>query len=264
MSLNIKDKAKEKGCMGLTEKIKGSENTERLGILIDLDGTIVDSMTAMKEVFISASAKLGIVINDEKQKKVGKALREVMGGRPTPLSELMFLWRIGRIVGLPWWRRPLLLLASYSKLKRTAKQAPPVSGAVEAIEKLCKRPNVMLALVTSRSRRDAISKIRSLGILTHFDAIITRDDAKSFKPSPEQVNLAAKILNIPIKRCVLVGDMPTDIDAAKSVGAMSVAVVTGIFTEETKSRHPDLIINSIAELPERLEEILSMVDKQVH
>ncbi|MBS7626033.1 hypothetical protein KEJ51_03175, partial [Candidatus Bathyarchaeota archaeon] len=77
--------------------MEDSDDTERLGILIDLDGTIVDSMTAMKDVFISASAKLGVVVNDEKQKKVGKALREVMGGRPTLLSELMFLWRIGRI-----------------------------------------------------------------------------------------------------------------------------------------------------------------------
>jgi len=250
--------------MGLSEDMGDSDYSGRLGILIDLDGTIVDSMMAMKEAFISASARIGVVIDDGKQKKVGKALKMVMGGRPTLLSEFIFLWRIGRIIGLPWWRRLFLLLASYSKIKRMARQAPPVSGAVEAIERLRKRQNVMLALVTSRSRKDAINKVRNLGILSHFDAIVTRDDVKSFKPSPEQVRLAAELLKIPVRRCVLVGDMPTDIDAAKSVGAMSVAVVTGIFTEETKSRGPDLIINSIAELPERIEEILSMIDKQVH
>ncbi|MGQ9542705.1 MAG: HAD family hydrolase [Candidatus Bathyarchaeia archaeon] len=229
--------------------------------MIDLDGTIVNSMPALKEAFISASAKIGVVIDENKQRKVSRALREIMEGRPTLLSELTFLWRISRIIGLPWWRRPHLLLVSYFKLKRTAKQAPPVEGAIEAIEQLRKRPNVMIALVTSRSRKDAMSKIRSLGVLSCFDAIVTRDDVKSFKPSPEQVKLAAELLNLPVERCILVGDMPTDIDAAKSVGAVSVAVATGIFTDEAKSRRPDIIIGSLAELPSRLDEIISKMSR---
>jgi phosphoglycolate phosphatase-like HAD superfamily hydrolase len=50
--------------------------------------------------------------------------------------------------------------------------------------------------------------------------------------------------------------MPTDVDAAKNVGALSVAVATGIFPDEVKSRNPDFVIDSVADLPEVLPDIL--------
>jgi HAD superfamily hydrolase (TIGR01509 family) len=177
-----------------------------------------------------------------------------MEGRPTRLSELKFIWRIGRILSLPWWKKTALL-AAYPKLRQTARGAPPVEGVYEAVQRLKREPGIKLALVTSRSRKDAIDKLQRIKILNQFDAIVTRDDVKNFKPSPEQVELAAQLLNLPVKRCVLVGDMPTDVDAAKRVGAFSVAVATGIFPNEAKERKPDLVVRSLTDLPDFIEEI---------
>jgi len=236
-------------------------SSQELGILLDLDGTIVDSMVPLKEAFISISSMLGIVIDEDGRSRIGKGLRMIMSGRPTRFSELKFIWRIGRILELPWWKKVVLLLASYPTLKRAAKLAPPVEGVVEAINHLRLDPNIKLGLVTSRSRKDVLEKLCSLKILDYFNAIVTRDDARSLKPSPEQVRLAAKVLNLPVERCVLVGDMPTDVDAAKEVGALSVAVATGIFLDEVISRQPDLIIKSVTDLPSHLGDILDRLSK---
>ncbi|WP_455369941.1 HAD family hydrolase [[Eubacterium] cellulosolvens] len=236
-----------------------AEHHNKIGILLDLDGTIVNSMVPLKEAFISISSKLGVEIDDEQRGRIGKDLRIIIGGRTSRFAELKFLWRIGRIMKLPWWRRLLLVLASYSKLKQIARSSPPVKGAIEAIKKLQKNQTIKLGLVTSRSRKDAIKKIRELDILNCFDAIITRDEVKSFKPSAEQIKLAANILNLSTEQCALVGDMPTDIEAAKQANSLSIAVDTGIFNDEVKSHNPELIISSVAELPEWLNEISNRI-----
>ena len=233
-----------------------AENPDQFGILFDLDGTIVDSMPLLKEDFKKAASMMGIDIDPEMQKRIGKDLRMIMSGRPSKFLELKFIWRIGRILPIPLWKRILLVLTSYQKLKRTAHQAPPVNGAVQAIELLRRQPNVKLGLVTSRSRKDTIRKLRTLGLLDSFSVIVARDDVQSLKPSSEQIRVAASMLGLQTEHCVLVGDMPTDVDAAKNIGALSVAVATGIFPDEVKSRNPDFVIDSVADLPEVLPEIL--------
>ncbi len=235
---------------------------QTLGVLLDLDGTIVNSMIPLKQAFIKVSSAIGVTIGEEQQKRIGKDLRMIMGGRTTRFSELRLIWRIGGILGLPLWKKALLPLTSYFELKRTAYQAPPVEGVVEAIKSLKKDPNIKLGLVTSRNRRYVISKLRSLDLIDCFDVILTREDVHTFKPSPEQIILAAKTLNLPVQRCVLVGDMPTDVDAARRANAVSVAVVTGIFLEEIKSREPDFIIGSLADLPNLIDAIWDRLSKQ--
>jgi len=247
---------------GMMQKMHGVELYDKIGILLDLDGTIVNSMVPMEEGFTSISSKLGVKIDDTQRSRIGKDLRIIIGGRTSRFAELKFLWRIGRILKLPWWRRIILVLASYSKLKQIARSSPPVKGATEAIKKLKKNQTIRLGLVTSRSRKDTIEKLRNLDILDCFEAIVTRDEAKSFKPSAEQVRLAANILNLSTEQCVLVGDMPTDIEAAKQANALSVAVDTGIFNDEVKSYNPDLIISSVADLPDWLDEISEQMVKQ--
>jgi len=242
--------------------MRTADSNHKIGILLDLDGTIVNSMVPLKEAFISISSKLGVKIDDEQRSRIGKDLRIIIGGRTSRFAELKFLWRIGRIMKLPWWRRLILVLASYSKLKQIAKSSPPVEGATKAIKKLHQNQIIKLGLVTSRSRNDAIEKLRKLEILDCFDAIVTRNEVKSFKPSAEQVKLAANILNLSTIECALVGDMPTDIEAAKQANAISVAVDTGIFNDEVKSHNPELIISSVAELPDWIDEITERMRKQ--
>ena len=248
----------------MMEKMHNAENLDTIGILIDLDGTIVNSMIPLEEAFRSISSKLGVKIDDEQRSRIGKDLRIIIGGRTSRYAEFKFLWRIGRILKLPWWRRLLLVLASYSKLKQTARSSPPVEGAIEAIQELNQNQKIKLGLVTSRSRKDATKKLGDLDILDYFDVIITRDEVKSFKPSAEQIQLASSNLNLSTERCALVGDMPTDIEAAKQAKSLSVAVDTGIFNDEVKSHNPDLIIKSVAELPKWLDEIYKRISNKIN
>jgi phosphoglycolate phosphatase-like HAD superfamily hydrolase len=69
-------------------------------------------------------------------------------------------------------------------------------------------------------------------------------------------------MNVPLSRCVMVGDMHTDINMGKSVGSVTIGVLTGIFTKEKLLElNPDFIIDSVADIPEIIDEILELVDQ---
>jgi phosphoglycolate phosphatase-like HAD superfamily hydrolase len=53
---------------------------------------------------------------------------------------------------------------------------------------------------------------------------------------------------------VVVGDSVVDIRAGKNAGAKTVAVLSGIFSrEELEKEKPDLILESVKELPDFIE-----------
>ncbi|HET7583841.1 MAG TPA: TIGR01458 family HAD-type hydrolase [Gemmatimonadaceae bacterium] len=76
------------------------------------------------------------------------------------------------------------------------------------------------------------------------------------KPSAAFFELAAASLDVPTERIVVVGDdVEADVGGAQAAGLRGVLVRTGKYREEHVARsgvRPDAIINSVAELPERL------------
>jgi HAD superfamily hydrolase (TIGR01458 family) len=73
------------------------------------------------------------------------------------------------------------------------------------------------------------------------------------KPSANLFRLALEELGVPAERVVVVGDdVGSDIAAAHAVGAMSILVRTGKYSDaalEAAEAKPDLVVDSIAEVP---------------
>ena len=114
-----------------------------------------------------------------------------------------------------------------------------------------------IGLVTSTPRRNLQYKWIPLGepgIKPFFSAIITADDVERRKPSPEAFVACAKKLGVEAKRCAVVGDTRTDIMAGKGAGMITIGVLTGFDThEQLEAEGADLIVDSVADLLEKLE-----------
>jgi len=84
----------------------------------------------------------------------------------------------------------------------------------------------------------------------YFTYVVTALDTHKPKPSPEALIKAVKALDINMCDCVIVGDSVTDVKAGKAAGAMTVAVLSGLFSrEELAKEKPDLILKDVTELP---------------
>ncbi|MGB9676537.1 MAG: HAD family hydrolase [Candidatus Bathyarchaeales archaeon] len=209
-------------------------------ILLDLDGTIVDSREAYVEALKSAFATVGQKLVSE------KAALEI----PRRLEQNL---PIDGLIGDADTQRFLevYLKAYYEATTAKTKPMPKIS---ETLDKLSKKAK--LALITMRhvSREKIISELEKFGLSKYFQHIVTALDTRDPKPSPEALMRCAEELCVEPRECMVVGDSVADIRAGKRAGAKTVAVLSGIFSlKELEAEKPDLIIESVAKLPDFIE-----------
>jgi phosphoglycolate phosphatase-like HAD superfamily hydrolase len=65
---------------------------------------------------------------------------------------------------------------------------------------------------------------------------VTRDQVRYAKPDPDLFLAAADRLNVPIERCVVVGDSIWDLLAAQRARALGVGLLSGGYGEEELER----------------------------
>jgi beta-phosphoglucomutase len=101
-----------------------------------------------------------------------------------------------------------------------------------------------VGLATGSLRPEVERVIRSLGIRDRFEAIVTREDCRKGKPDPEPFLLAARALDLPPHRCVVIEDTPGGIRAAKTAGMACVAVTHSCPRDSLLSA--DLVVDDLA------------------
>lgn len=92
----------------------------------------------------------------------------------------------------------------------------------EILEELFKR--YRLAIFTSRPREEAIYTLKKYGVEKFFDMVISLDDVKETKPSPEGILKILKSLKIKPENAVYFGDTVDDMMAANSAGVLGVGI----------------------------------------
>ncbi len=99
---------------------------------------------------------------------------------------------------------------------------------------------------------DAGAIVAALEYATHKRAIVVG------KPQKDFFKHAIKMLNLPPENIAVIGDdLESDISGGKRVGLFTIAVQTGKFTKEALQKvkvKPDLLMQSIADLPNWIEE----------
>lgn len=210
------------------------------GIILDLDGTIVDSREAYVEAANAAFAAIG-------QEKVDI---EITTEIPRRLEQNLSVNSMIKTVNANKFLDAYL--KSYYKV--TAIKTKPIPNVSETLKKLSQKAK--LALVTMRHvpREKVIRELENFGLAKYFQLVVTALDTSQPKPSPEALIRCAKQLGIQISECAVVGDSVADVRTGRNVGAKTVAVLSGIFTrEELEMEKPNLILKSINELPDFLE-----------
>ena len=117
-----------------------------------------------------------------------------------------------------------------------------------------------LALVSNFTYAPVVyAGVRKLRFSLYFNCILVSDDVGWRKPHPRIFEEALKRLDKNVEQAVFVGDNPIeDIQGAKGVGMKAIFIPSQFFAIEDARKapqSPDLIINSLCELPKVLPEI---------
>ncbi len=219
--------------------------TSLRGVLLDLDGTIADSI----EFFYRLSCEVMAAARCQAPDR-GAVLDAIANGvvpherfLPADLPDRdAFVARLYR-EQYPTW------------LERYGTEVEPLADAVETVRVLGDR-GLLLGLVTSSS--GPLPFLDRWGIRESFAAIVRRNDVRRIKPDPEALFLALDRMGLRPPEVLNVGDTPLDVRAGLAAGIATIGVLTGAGTEEQLHRAgATRVLRSIGEFPDFLDRTFS-------
>lgn len=132
-----------------------------------------------------------------------------------------------------------------------ASKAVAIDGGREALTTLHQR-GYRLGVATNDSTGGANQTLLMLGLAQMFDAAYGYDAVANPKPAPDTVEAFCALTGLTAAEIAMVGDNSHDIEMARNAGCgLAVGVLSGTGTRES-FRHADVILGSIAELPDYL------------
>jgi len=104
-----------------------------------------------------------------------------------------------------------------------------------------------LAVATSSPKSRTEHILKNLGINNKFEVIITSENVKKHKPSPDLFIEASRRLEVKPEECLVIEDSANGIEAAKNANMKIIALKTE-FQSEEELKDADLIIHDLYEI----------------
>jgi len=235
---------------------------QTIGFIFDLDGTLINSTNIGKIIEKKVSEKFNIEMNEKIQSEIDSLIYELIQGENHKKLGTKIMNEIFKKLGLNLFQRVRALMLASRIFKQEIAKIKLYEGVEELFE-FFDENSFPYSIATTSSRKEVNDRLLKFPrFYEKFEnKIITRNDVKNLKPNPESIKKASQIMNVPLARCVMVGDMHTDIIMGNSVGSVTIGVLTGIFTKEAFQKlNPDFIFTSVAEIPKNLDKIIEKLN----
>src|SRR5690606_16722006 len=110
-----------------------------------------------------------------------------------------------------------------------------------------------LGIATNDSTGGAERTLLALGVAQMFVATYGYDAVANPKPAPDTVYAFCDFTGLRPSQVAMVGDNRHDLEMAKAAGAgLAIGVLSGTGTRESLGQLADVILDSVADLPEYL------------
>lgn len=210
-------------------------------LLVDLDGTLVDSFADIQHGMTVALDAIGVPATAEllALSRRGVSLetyyRHALARDPAdPDEHARFHTFVSSYV------------AHYQTHPHTARAYDGVHDTLAELGR--RRPGLRMAVATNKRTDLARDLLVHAGLAGFFD-VIQGSEAVARKPDPAVLLLIARQLQVDIRRAIMVGDSGADVQAAQSAGCGAVAVTYGGWPRhEIEALRPDRLIDRFSEL----------------
>lgn len=199
-------------------------------IIFDLDGILIDTerfqwqawvevlkplnIYLSKEDYFNYAGKTGTIIEKELIEKYNLKAKGLLKKK----EELL----------LKWFRSKPIKLMLYAR---------------ESIKFFADR-GIKFAICSGGPKNEVLLKLRRCDL--KVDIVVTRSDVKRGKPYPDIYLLAAKLLGVEPKECVVIEDTQYGLESAKSAGMLCL-VIPNEFSKKQDFSRADAILNNLKE-----------------
>ena len=191
-----------------------SNDTTLSTVILDIDGTLIDSNDAHARAWVDTFAEFGYEVPFERVRPLigmgsDKLLPEAVGiDKHTDEGKKLSA------------RRTEIFLERYVPTLRAFPQ-------VRALLERMRADGLKLVVATSAKEEELEQLLKIAGVGDLLEETTTSSDAKHSKPDPDIVSAAVERAGVAADEALILGDTPYDIEAATQIGVDVVAVRCG-------------------------------------
>ena len=210
-------------------------------ILIDVDGTLVDSVPDLAYCIDEMMKQLDMPVRGI------DAVREWVGNGVETLTKRAL---VNALSGEPdaglFAKAMPIFNALYAVNNSQRSNLYP--GVLEALEAFKADPDYRVGCVTNKAARFTIPILEDLGIKDFFEIIVCGDTLEKKKPDPLPLLHVAEKLGIKPENALMLGDSMSDVKAARAAGFKIVCMSYGYnHGEDIRDYNPDAVIDTMTE-----------------
>jgi len=216
-------------------------------ILIDVDGTLVDSVPDLAYCVDEMMKQLGMPVHGDVK------VREWVGNG---VERLVRRALIGRLDGEPddalFEQAYPIFLELYAE--NTSKRSHLYPGVREGLDYL-KGAGYKLGCVTNKAAEFTEPLLKDLGVYDDFAIVVSGDTLPKKKPDPLPLLHAAEFFGCEPSEAMMLGDSVSDVKAARAAGFQIVCMTYGYnHGIDIRDAEPDAVIDTMTQLRGLLEQ----------
>lgn len=212
-------------------------------LLLDVDGTLVQSNEAHAEAWVRALRAFGFAVQPATVVKwIGMGGDKIL---PQVRPDLTEHTEPG--ASILRLRQQLFLSEYVQKLE-------PTKGARNFLRRVA-GASILRVAATSAKKGELDAILDAVQLTSEIDLATTSDDADNSKPDPDIVESALRKAQVASNDAIYLGDTPYDVEAAHCAGIRIIALRSGGWNDAALAR-ADAIYDDPADLFQRFDESL--------
>ena len=218
--------------------------SQKLTIIFDLDGTLVDTAPDLLSAHNHVMKKFGYTSKnlDEIKNLAGKGAA-VMIGRS--------IWESAKkeFSSIDDQKTKDEMVNEFINFygKNIVVKSKLVNGVYEFL-KWAKAKNISMGVCTNKQEHLAVDLLKKIKIYDFFEYVAGRNTFEYCKPDPRHITNMIEIMNGNIKRSLMIGDSENDADAAKKAGIPMILLENGYTDKKTEQIYYNHLIKDFTEI----------------
>ena len=227
--------------------------TQKLTILFDLDGTLVDTAPDLMNAHNHVMKKFGYETKttNDIRKLVGQGAGSLIGRSLWGQAKKEF----GQIDDEKLKKEMVSEFIDFYE-KNIVKESKLVNG-VEDFLKWSKNNNISMGVCTNKQEHLAIDLLKKIKIYDYFEYVAGHNTFDFCKPDPRHITNVIEIMQGNIKKSLMIGDSETDGNASKAAGVTFILLKDGYTEKKVEEIPHDYLIKDFVGIEKIISKYLN-------
>ena len=226
---------------------------QKLTILFDLDGTLIDTAPDLMNAHNHVMKKYGYETKstEDIRKLVGKGSASLIGRSVWGQAKKEF----GKVSDQSIKKKMVKEFIDFYA-NNIAVESKLVNGTLKFLN-WSKKNNISMGVCTNKQEYLSVDLLKQLKIYDYFEYVAGSDTFDYCKPDPRHLTNVIEIMQGDIKKSLMIGDSETDAESAKSAGIPFILLEDGYTEKKVSEIHHDYLIKDFVNIEEIINKYLN-------